>query len=183
MASSVIQTKTGLGIDPFRPQPEQICLEDIAWSLSHQCRFTGHCNAFYSVAQHSLRMAREMEARGWGTTALYAALHDASEAYLHDVPSPVKRHPQMAFYRAAEIHLANCIYLKFGLAAPVPTAYERKLKHADLRMLATECRDLITPSASVQWQPLPDPYGLRIEPMAPLEVYPEFLRFLQERFA
>lgn len=183
MASSVIQTKTGRGIDPFRPQPEQICLEDIAWSLSHQCRFTGHCNAFYSVAQHSLRMAREMESRGWYETGRYAALHDATEAYLHDIPSPVKRRPEMAFYRAVEHQLAGLIYQKFGLSMRVPTDIEQKLKEADLRMLATECRDLITPSATVQWQPLPAPYTLRIEPLAPLEVYPEFLRFLQERFA
>lgn len=81
-----IQTYTGKAVYPLEFAKDMICIEDIAWSLSHQCRYAGHCNRFYSVAEHSLHLVGVVP----GPVKLAALLHDASEAYLIDVPRPIK---------------------------------------------------------------------------------------------
>lgn len=55
--SSWLQTFTGKKIFPLNPRTEDICIADIAHSLSMQCRYNGHTKLFYSVAQHSAVMA------------------------------------------------------------------------------------------------------------------------------
>ncbi|MEM9149127.1 MAG: hypothetical protein AAGB19_01555 [Cyanobacteria bacterium P01_F01_bin.3] len=79
-----IQTFTGKAFWPLEPDPELICIEDIAWALAHQSRYSGHCDRFYSVAEHSLWVSGQCspEHKLWGL------LHDASEAYLSDVVRP-----------------------------------------------------------------------------------------------
>ncbi len=109
--SDWIQTYTGRKFFPLDPDPEMICIEDIAHSLSQLCRYNGHSKIFYSVAQHSLVLSREL-CSGW-QYALMALLHDASEAYLSDLPRPLKMHPQFAFYRKAESRLQSMIYDRF----------------------------------------------------------------------
>ena len=82
-----IQTMSGVIFYPLDPRPEEIRIEDIAHALSHQCRFAGHCREFYSVAEHSVRVSRELPQE----FMLWGLLHDASEAYLVDLPRPIKR--------------------------------------------------------------------------------------------
>lgn len=69
-------TYTGRTFYPFDPRPEDICIEDIAHSLSNMCRFCGHVREFYSVAEHSVRGASHL----YGLNALQFLLHDAAEA-------------------------------------------------------------------------------------------------------
>ena len=78
--------------DPLDLKPEDVNEKDLATSLSHICRFNGHIEPFYSVAQHSISVARLVEARGASpTSVVQALLHDASEAYLcGDIPGPLK---------------------------------------------------------------------------------------------
>ena len=87
-----IETFSGQKVSfPF-PEPESIKIHDIAHGLAHICRFSGQCSRFYSVAQHSLNMAIELNKRGCGPRLLLLGLlHDASEAYIGDMPSPLKR--------------------------------------------------------------------------------------------
>jgi hypothetical protein len=40
---SFIQTVSGRRIDPFDPDADAIDITDIAYALSNQCRFGGHC--------------------------------------------------------------------------------------------------------------------------------------------
>jgi len=84
---SWILTYTGKRFDTLNPKPEDICIEDIAHALSMICRFGGHCRQFYSVAQHCLLVSCNLpvEAELWGL------MHDAAEAYVGDVVTPIKR--------------------------------------------------------------------------------------------
>lgn len=97
-----------------------IDIYDISHGLSQLCRFSGQIKAFYSVAAHSLLVSEWVEFNG-GTPkeALAALLHDASEAYLQDVPTPIKR-LLPAYYRI-EAHFMRAIYRKCGLKPLIPS--------------------------------------------------------------
>ena len=77
--------------DFLKPKEQDIHIEDIAHALSLSCRFGGHGRFFYSVAEHCVLVSLlcEMEEAD-DTTCLAALLHDAEEAYLPDIPSPIK---------------------------------------------------------------------------------------------
>ena len=109
--SDWIQTFTGKQFYPLEPRLEDIDIVDIAHSLSMQCRFGGHCREFYSVAQHCLNVSDLCPPY----LKLAGLLHDAAEAYLCDLPSPVKRDKDMEAYRRAEFVLMRFIGEKFGV--------------------------------------------------------------------
>lgn len=138
---SAIVTYTGRVIEPLNPDPEQICIEDIAHALSNQCRFTGHTSSYYSVAQHSVHCADLVPEED----QLWALLHDASEAYLSDICRPVKRFTDWGKgYEKVEAFLTLAIAQKFALPDPggdliIPP----RVKYADDLMLRTEMRDLM----------------------------------------
>jgi 5'-deoxynucleotidase YfbR-like HD superfamily hydrolase len=113
-ASTIIRTNSGLFIDILNPDPAMICIEDIAHSLSHQCRFNGHTDQFYSVAQHCVVMAVLYHTPE--SLRLTALLHDAAEAYLGDVVSPIKH--LLHDYHALEDHMNYIIAEAFGLQYP-----------------------------------------------------------------
>lgn len=139
-----IQTYTGLAFTPLRPLPSQIALQDIAHSLSMQVRFTGHLGQFYSVAEHSVRVADVVAlfAEEDPEAQLWALLHDASEAYLCDLPAPIKHDRLLAGYRRLEARVQRAVCARFGLPADPPPL----IKYADKVLLATEQRDLLVPS-------------------------------------
>jgi hypothetical protein len=84
-----IETFSGLFVDYDDPQPEQISIYDIAHALSQICRFGGHTRVFYSVAEHSILVSRLL-GKDRSLPRLAALLHDAHEAYLGDIPTPLK---------------------------------------------------------------------------------------------
>jgi uncharacterized protein len=114
-----IRTYSGKYVNVFDPNPEDILIEDIAHSLSNQCRFTGHVPHFYSVAQHSLIVAK----MATDEYKLAALLHDASEAYLVDLPSPIKR--EIPEFKQIEERLLKVIAEKFGFEYPLPDEVHR----------------------------------------------------------
>ena len=101
------------------------------------CRFGGHSRSFYSVAQHSVIVSELVEQRGGDTEDVFAALmHDATEAYLGDMPHPLKhRSPLGTAFKAAEDHLEQAIRERFRIKPDVP-----EIKRADRALLATERR-------------------------------------------
>lgn len=129
-----ITTHSGRQLDPLAPRIEDIHIGDIAHSLSHLCRFAGHTHQFYSVAEHSVRVSFIVDE----IAGLHALLHDATEAYLVDVPTPLK--VLLPQYREIERRLASTIYSAFGLD---PDTYKDQVKKADLEMCAAEVRDLM----------------------------------------
>ena len=112
----------------FDPTPEMICIEDIAHALSHQCRFGGHLPEFYSVAEHSWYCSQLVKPRH----KLAALLHDASEAYLLDIPRPIKNH--LTNYKEIEHKLMLLIAEKFGFEYPL----HNDIKMADETALTNE---------------------------------------------
>lgn len=151
------QVASGIAFYPFDPRPEDIRIEDIAHALALQCRFGGHTREFYSVAQHSLHVSENVSA----PRALAALLHDAAEAYLVDVPRPLKRGPGFAMYCALERVITNAIAKRFGL--PIDFDLGEEIAHADNVLLATEKRDLLVESAK-PWLPLPAPLPRILSP-------------------
>jgi uncharacterized protein len=126
-------THSGKKFYPLDPRPEDICIEDIAHSLSHVCRYGGHCAAHYSVAQHSVYVSlvvgeREPEHALWGL------LHDAAEAYVGDMVRPLKQVKGMGAYRDIEAGIMIAICKVFGLPLEEPAI----VKEVDRRMCVTE---------------------------------------------
>lgn len=130
---------------PLALQPQDISLADIAHSLSHQARFLGYTSEAYSVAQHSCLISDElMGAFGDRELARWGLLHDASEAYLGDIISPIKYSGAFEVYREAEQAAMAVICTVFGLPLEEP----QQVKLFDKRALATERRDLVPAWAS-----------------------------------
>ena len=132
-----LQTVSGRWVNPFDPDPSQLDAADIGPALANQCRFGGHSRVFYSVAQHSVIVSQLVEQRGGDTEDVFAALmHDATEAYLGDMPHPLKHRSTLgASFRSAEDHLEQVIRDRFRIKAHVP-----EIKLVDRALLATERR-------------------------------------------
>jgi len=133
-----IRTFTGRNVIPTALKLEDLCINDIAHALSNQCRFGGHTKNFYSVAQHSVYVADVMFDRYGASAALSGLLHDASEAYMVDLPTPIK--VLMPAYSAAEYRIQALIEKKFELTVSLNSPEVREI---DRVLLATEARDLI----------------------------------------
>jgi hypothetical protein len=139
-----VLTHTGRHFRPLTPEPHQVCIEDIAHALSMQCRFTGHTRTFYSVAQHCILASRIAPALP--RMKLIALLHDATEAYLCDIASPVKRQRQFAAYRQAEARLWKAICYRYNIPSVLPPAIEE----IDRKLCTTEAYYLM-PNMPQAW--------------------------------
>lgn len=160
-----MQTATGRKFWPMDPRADEVFIEDIAHSLSLQCRYAGHCLRFYSVAEHSVLMARKLRWEGVDV-ALWALLHDASEAFLVDVPRPVK--PYLDGYKAAEAKVMAAVCDRFSLAREMPAA----VHDADNRIIADELVNLVT----MDWHGKHnDPLGVDLRYWSPEKAKEEFL--------
>jgi hypothetical protein len=164
-----IQTFTGKAFRPLSPEPGSIDVRDIAHALSLLCRFNGHCHRFYSVAEHCVRISHIVPPEH----ALWGLMHDAAEAYISDLPRPVKQ--QIPAFGDFEDGLLARIMDHYGLPISMPAP----VKRADDVLLATEMRDLMA-DPPMPWElgvdPLPEP----IEPMAPHEAERAFLARFHE---
>lgn len=177
--SPFIETFTGVRFTPLEPKSKDVRLVDIAHALSNQCRFSGHTKHHYSVAQHSV-LVSELVQKAGGTLRdqLWALLHDASEAYLVDLPTPLKAQPEFgAAYRAAEARLQASICRAFEL----PVSEPQIVRWADAVLLSCEVRDLMfcVPEHWVKLTepPLPD---LFVKEMTPREAEYAFLMRFEE---
>jgi hypothetical protein len=149
------QTATGRAFPLPEFTPADVSIEDIAHSLALQCRFNGHCLTFYSVAQHSVLVSHIVPDQ----FRKHALLHDASEAYLSDLPSPFKR--LLPDYKKLEKQVMRAICVRFGLPMEMPP----QVATADLTMLATEKRDLLVKEPKT-WESLDGilPMRTKVEP-------------------
>lgn len=137
-----IETRSGKRVSIENPQPDQFDIKDIAYALSNTCRFNGHSAGFYSVAEHSVAVALRLPTN----LRLAGLLHDATEAYLGDIPSPIKQF--LPDYKVIEARFESAIAEKFATVehsvVPRCTAEEYALiKQADVDALFTEAHFLI----------------------------------------
>lgn len=166
---SWIQTYTGRQFYPLDARPKDVDVRDIAHSLALQSRFNGHCLRFYCVADHSVRVSQILP----GEDALWGLLHDAAEAYIGDLPRPVKK--GAPDFRAIEERLLVVVAEAFGLPWPMPQSVHR----ADDQLLATEARDLMRPHPA-SWELREEPLPGRIEPLEWAQAEAAFLALFKE---
>lgn len=114
-----ITTFTGKEFYPYDMRPEDFCIEDIAHALSMLCRYGGHCRKFYSVAEHSVLVSKLVPQEH----AYVGLMHDATEAYLVDMPRPIKvGFPQ---YKEMERSIWEHVADKFNLPLTLPDIVEQ----------------------------------------------------------
>lgn len=147
--STRIETLNRKYVDPLNMSVDDLDIEAVAHALSHQCRFNGFTSRHYSVAEHSFHVSHIVQARcmaeGWTNpeavreASLQGLLHDATEAYLIDIPRPLKS----AFpeYKAIESRLNEVVCQKWG----VPTTMHPYVFEADMRICVTEKLALLSP--------------------------------------
>jgi len=139
-------------------------LDDVAHGLATKCRWAGHTRTYYSVAEHSLRVATLVpeysKAPLDGGTRLQALLHDAAEAYLGDVPAPLKR--RLPRYGEIEERLLAVILEAFD-APPLPL--HPAVKWADRELLEAERHHL---TALREVYPHAEAPGAAYPPFTPL---------------
>lgn len=161
---SWMQTFTGRQFFPMDPRAEEVDPVDIAHALSMICRYGGHTRRFYSVAEHCVLMSHAVAPEH----ALWALLHDATEAYVGDMVRPLKHH--MPAYRDVEDRLMVVILERFGLELVdgdelIPAA----VKEADNRILLDERAAVLSPPPA-DWQ-IEDlePLGVHVAGWSPVE--------------
>lgn len=134
--SSWITTYTGGQFWPLEPKVEDVDIRDIAHHLSLACRWSGACKQHYSVGQHSIHVAENVQP----SKRLKALLHDGSESYISDLARPIKRAPGLGeVYMQVETEIQKVIFAKFG----IDSCYDEEIKKADNLLLLTEQRDLM----------------------------------------
>lgn len=163
-----METFTGKKFYVLDPRPEDICIKDIAHSLSLQCRYNGHCKRFYSVAEHcvlisesEIVVSRELELEG--------LLHDAAEAYLSDIPRPVKASGYRLCHEI-EKKIEEVIAKKFGLRRP----FSEWVDEVDFRILANERAALMSDSGN-KWDSNDPLLDIEIHCWMPGEAERQFL--------
>lgn len=135
-----LQTYSGHAFYPKEGKISKIEIDDVAHALSNICRYNGHCRKFYSVAEHSVLVSRIIRAM-WpeDLEAIWAGLlHDATEAYVGDVTTPLKI--TMPQFMALEDSIALDIAKKFKIKWTKRTV--ERVKLADMTALSTEARNL-----------------------------------------
>lgn len=156
---------------PLDPRVREVRIEDIAHALAGTCRWGGRCDPWYSVAQHSLHVMAIVE-RTRPDLALHALLHDAAEAYLGDIPTPLKESMWAGCHGGAvrgiqfvEFDIMECVHEAFGMALYLMQTDVLVIKVADRVALATEARDLM---GDPEWaRVVAVAETSRIEPLAP----------------
>jgi len=169
-AATFIETYTGRAFWPLNPTMDALSVIDIAHALSNQCRYSGHVAFFYPVAQHCCLLAEWLARRGGSALdCLQILMHDAPEAYLVDVPRPVKQY--MPQYRVWDHAVNDVIREWMGWKnIPIPSFQDE----FDSRIIVDERAQLMSCSPN-DWGHKLEPMGIVIQPWTPEEAEQTFL--------
>jgi uncharacterized protein len=159
-----IQTFTGRQFWPLDPRVEDVSLYDIAHALSMQCRYGGHVKHFYSVAEHCVILSHAVPEH----LALEALMHDAAEAYLVDLPRPIKK--SCEWYYEIERGIEQVVMPYFGLPWPISP----EVMVYDTRILTDERQQLMA-KPPIKWGTDMEPLGITVHNWEPLRAEVEFM--------
>lgn len=137
---SSITVSGGEYFDLLNPTQYDYPIEVVANALANICRYTGHVTRFYSVAEHSVLVSQAVPEK----YALEGLLHDASEAFVGDVSSPLKK--LLPEYQKIEDGVQAAIAKHFNLIYPFP----HEIHEADKRVYWSE-RQTIAPGKDRLW--------------------------------
>lgn len=144
-----ISTFSGREFYPLSPKVEDVDAVDIAHALAAKCRYTGHTLRFYSVAEHCVHVSDFLAGTGHGEElAFWGLLHDAAEAYLPDVASPIKS--LLTGFRDIERRVLGVIAERFRLPWPEPPL----VKEVDAEMIPLEKVHVMRPA---EWWTVREP--------------------------
>lgn len=161
------QTYLGKRFEFHRPTAQMVDIRDVAQALSLQCRFNGMCREFYSVAQHSVHVSSLLPPY----LRLVGLLHDASEAYLGDLITPVKA--MVPQFKVLEMKVEQAVADRFHFDSDLLD--DPRVKAADRVMLATEATQLLD-HPPVGWGVnMADQAGFTLAPLGPAEARKLFL--------
>lgn len=197
-----VETFSGRYVDVDKPVVSTIALEDIAHALANTCRYGGHCTRFYSVAEHAVFVSKRLERKGHSGSIQLAGLHhDDAEAFLMDVPRPMKPLLGKAYERmTAKMDQAIAKALNQGDNVPwfyAEDFHDPSVKDADNWALFVEARYLLPSQGKLWWDGAqgadkyietqlpsrivtPDYWLGGIEPQAAEQLYLERHRYLRE---
>ncbi len=168
-----MQTFTGRKFYPLDPRPEDIVIADVAHGLAMTCRYGGHTQRYYSVAEHCVLVSQLVPPE----YALEGLLHDSAEAYIGDMVRPLKHQPEMVQFRQAEAVIEIAIRVRFDLR--VTPACWAVVKDIDNRILVDEIGALMAdPPAYWERHDAVRSLGARISGWSPALAEERFL----ERF-
>lgn len=140
-----IETLSGSMFDFDDPHPKDVDIDDIAIALGNTCRFGGHVKRYYSVAEHAVLVYRLVRDAGYHPETCLAALHhDDHEAYLGDIPTPLKR-----LMGDARHELERMVDRAISAALFVDLLPDTRVKAADTVALSWEAA-VLKPSGQAQ---------------------------------
>ena len=128
LMSDGISLLSGAMFDYNNPEDSDVTIEDIATALSNVCRFSGHVQYFYSVAQHVVNTSYLVS----DEHAFTALMHDTAEAFTNDLPTPLKA--AFPIFKELEVRIESAMSKKFKFMYPYPS----EIKYADSQMLLME---------------------------------------------
>jgi hypothetical protein len=176
---TVMETFDGFYFDFDHVRPEDICLIDIATALSTQTRFGGHIKRFYSIAEHAVRVSNYVADAGGDAELQLAALHhDSHEAYIGDIPTPMKRWFEKHGSGPLLSDLADQIDGAIAIALGVPSHlfHDPLVKKADIDALYREAATLKkSKGVGVQWGTTEAAKRLRLAGLMPAAAIELFL--------
>lgn len=163
-----IETYSGTYFYPLDPRPDDVHVTDVAHGLANTCRYAGQCKFFYPVALHSVYVSRELEAEYGPTVQLYGLFHDAAEAYVTDVPRPIKG--ELEGYEEIERNILDAVWDRLDVAPPIDEQWQAVMD-ADERLFRYEADELLS-----ELQPSSVPRrSYELSPRSPKEVRETFL--------
>jgi hypothetical protein len=160
--NATIATFSGLRLSLCDPKANQIRLRDISHGLSFACRYACQVADFYSVAEHSVLVCQLLELRYPENKSLHrwGLMHDASEAYLGDMPKPLKNLDK--FYQGIEAVFMDVLARKYHLK---PVRQPQEVHTADMDVFLRERKVLWGPGV-YEWRltntPPEDTLGLDV---------------------
>lgn len=190
LTNAWMATSTGGRFWPTKPDPLHVEPRDIARALSMLCRYGGHVERFYSVAEHCVLMSYAVPREH----ALWALLHDATEAYVGDMVRPLKHHPSMAAFSDLEDQVMAAVALRFGLQTEWGPAFPDQpgearflvpvmpaaVKDADNRIILDEKAAILRPQEHAWAADALKPLGVEIKAYAPHQAERRYLSRLRQ---